>query len=78
MDSRIDKFIDVVVESSTIKGSRWDDIIFRFEWTSEAEVIKTYLSDKTALNEQQKKVMSDAFTKLTYKFDLKTIKRWVK
>lgn len=35
INNNIDGFITILLEAKNIKGSKWDDIIIRFEWTLE-------------------------------------------
>ena len=32
INSNVDKFVKVFIESRKIKGRRWDDILLRYEW----------------------------------------------
>lgn len=66
MDSNIETFIQVVRSKSQIKGCRWDDIVFRFEYetvmipqllreiakSSISQVHKNYLESTVKKEEQ--------------------------
>jgi hypothetical protein len=45
-DKDIERFTKMVQDCLPIKGIRWDDIILRFEWSYEAEKIRSLIDDK--------------------------------
>ena len=51
MNNNLSKFVEIVKESSNIKGSKWDDLILRFEWAFEADKIREFVRDNKTLNE---------------------------
>jgi hypothetical protein len=51
MNSHIDRFVEVVKESTNIKGSKWDDLILRFEWTFEADKIRDFIKENKTLTD---------------------------
>ena len=40
INSNIDKLVNVTTHSMHTSGIRWDDILLRFEWSFEADLIK--------------------------------------
>jgi ATP-binding cassette subfamily B (MDR/TAP) protein 1 len=51
MDNHIDRFVEIVKESTIIKGSKWDDLILRFEWTFLADNIRDFIKENKTLTD---------------------------
>jgi hypothetical protein len=57
INSNIDLFIEIVKQKSSVKGTRWDDIIMRFEYLAlELPSLKKHLS-LTNLSQSDKDVV---------------------
>jgi len=57
INSNIDLFIEIVKQKSSVKGTRWDDIIMRFEYLAlELPSLKKHLSE-TKLSQSHKDVV---------------------
>ena len=57
INSNIDLFIEIVKQKSSVKGTRWDDIIMRFEYLAlELPSLKKHLS-VTNLSQSDKDVV---------------------
>jgi len=61
-----------------LRGIKWDDIVLRFEWTFELDEMRKYIASHEVINEARRKKVELAFTRYPARFDLKTIKNFVK
>lgn len=46
INSNVDRFVQIVLENSKIRGMKWDDIILRFEWSFEADKIMEFANSR--------------------------------
>jgi len=60
INSNVNRFIDILLESTKVKGARWDDTILRLEWSYEADRIKAFTESQSCLAPHQQSVVIDA------------------
>ena len=63
-------------ENVSVKGIKWDDIVYKFEWTFEADRCEDYLRSKENVNSSDIDVISNARVEHAEKFDLEAVKEY--
>eukprot|EP00347_Sterkiella_histriomuscorum_P020418 403337881 len=76
----IERFSTVILDNSQIKGIKWDDLVLRYEWTFEADLIRDHLMSEYAQNlkEYHKNAILTAIKNFPTKFDIETVHEFQK
>ena len=60
INANVSRFIEILLESTKVKGARWDDTILRLEWSYEADRIRAFTESQACLAPHQQAIVIDA------------------